>query len=266
MTEKEIRARYVKEAREYIGMKMGDDEHRFIVNTYNSTVPLPRNYRVTYTDSYCMTFVSAIAILCGLEDIFPIECGCGEAQRLCESMGIWNEDDAYIPEPGDLIMFDWRDGGKGDCIGWPRHVAIVDHVDMEDELICMINPNDAEGGVSELAIPLDGKTIRGFVKPDYALIADPPAPVVTGRVLTDLYMRTAPCRVAQKCNIEKQDGRGIRNVLYEGEEVEIIAEMGGWYQIRVTGRLYEWTPWCSGKYVEVIKDGGTERNDTDPDA
>lgn len=253
MTELEIRERYIEVANRYVGMEQYSVQHREILDAYNGYVPLPRGYKVTARDSYCMTFCSAIAIMTGMDDIFPIECGVGEAQKKAVSMGIWNEDDAYIPEPGDLVLFDWNDTGSGDNKGWPTHVAIVTGVDIDDELIHLINPNDSEHGVSEWSIPIDGKNIRGFIMPDYAALAEPDYPI--GTVTTELYLRVAPFKIAPKCKIELQDGRGIRNTLYKGEKVLIIGEYNGWYQIRCIGLKYVWEPWCSAKYVEK-KAGG----------
>lgn len=58
--------------------KESDDNHKEIIDMYNSHKPLARGYAVTYTDAWCATFVSAVAIKCSLTDILPIECGCGQ--------------------------------------------------------------------------------------------------------------------------------------------------------------------------------------------
>ena len=36
-----------------------------------------------------------------------------------QAMGIWQENDAYVPQIGDIIMYDWDDNGNGDNTGWP---------------------------------------------------------------------------------------------------------------------------------------------------
>lgn len=74
----ELRAKVVSTAEQYIGCKESDGSHRKIIDIYNSHLPLARNYKVTYTDAWCATFVSAISVLCGLTDIMPTECGCGD--------------------------------------------------------------------------------------------------------------------------------------------------------------------------------------------
>lgn len=53
-----------------------------IIDVYNAHRPLARGYKVKYTDAWCATFVSAVAIKCGLTSIIPTECGCGQMIEL----------------------------------------------------------------------------------------------------------------------------------------------------------------------------------------
>lgn len=85
MTEKELRQSYVNAAISYLGCKESDGSHKKIIDLYNSHKPLARNYAVKYTDSWCATFVSAMAIKTGLTDIIPTECGCGQMIQLSRS-------------------------------------------------------------------------------------------------------------------------------------------------------------------------------------
>ena len=114
MTEREIRNKVVAMAEAYVGCKESDGSHRKIIDGYNAHKPLARNYKVTYTDAWCATFVSFVAIKCGLTDIMFTECGCGAMINLYKTAGRWQENDAYIPEAGDIIMYDWDDNGAGD--------------------------------------------------------------------------------------------------------------------------------------------------------
>lgn len=250
MTEKGLREFYVECAKGFIGTVMGDDRHKEIVDTYNSINPLPRGYKLSYTDSYCMAFCSAVAVLCGMEAIFPVECGCGEAQAKAVSMGIWQEDDGYVPNIGDLVLFDWTDSGTGDCHGWPQHVAVVESVDEARQRITLVNPNSGlSHGVGESVILINGRNIRGYILPHYAALADPEGRI--GEAMTSLYVRTGPGIKYPPCNIELQDGLGVRNILYAGEKVCIIDELGGWYKIRCKGLRYTWEPWCSARWIKT---------------
>lgn len=73
MTEAQARATVVNTAIAWLGCKEADGSHRKIIDTYNSHTPLARGYKMKYTDAWCSTFVSAVAIKCGFTDIIPTE-------------------------------------------------------------------------------------------------------------------------------------------------------------------------------------------------
>ena len=99
MTESQLRKKVVKIAVSYLGCKEADGSHRKIIDLYNSHKPLARGYAVKYTDAWCSTFASAVAIAAGMTDIIPTECGCGKHIELFKKLGSWQEDDAYVPKP-----------------------------------------------------------------------------------------------------------------------------------------------------------------------
>ncbi|MQN00507.1 MAG: LysM peptidoglycan-binding domain-containing protein [bacterium LCO1.1] len=153
------------QARAWLGKKESDGSHREIIDVYNSHKPLARGYKVKYTDAWCATFVSAVSIKCGLTGIIPTECGCGQMIELFKKLGAWNENDAYIPKPGDIIFYDWQDSGSGDNTGWPDHVGIVEAVSRSAITVIEGNKSDA---VSRRTLQVDGKYIRGYGVPKYA--------------------------------------------------------------------------------------------------
>lgn len=155
----------IAKARTLIGLNEADGSHRTIINVYNAHKPLARGYSVKYTDAWCATFVSAVFIMCEAEDLIPLECGCQEMIELAKKQGIWIEDDSYIPSTSDIIMYDWQDSGKGDCTGYADHVGIVEAVN--DNVICVIEGNK-DDSVSRRYIPVNSKTIRGYIVPKYA--------------------------------------------------------------------------------------------------
>lgn len=165
MTEKELRAKVVRMAQTYLGCKESDGSHRKIIDGYNAHKPLARGYLVKYTDSWCATFVSFVAIKCGITDIMPTECGCGAMIELYKKLGCWQENDAYKPKKGDVIMYDWDDNGKGDCTGYPEHAGIVTAVSGNEMMIIEGNKSDS---VSYRKLQVDGKFIRGYCLPNYA--------------------------------------------------------------------------------------------------
>lgn len=169
MTEKQLRAEIVNQAKSWVGRKEADGTHRVIIDVYNSISPLPRGYRMTYSDPWCATFVSACAQVWGLTKIVFPECGCAPMIDLYKKAGRWMEDDSYRPNPGDVIFYDWQDTGYGDNMGASDHVGLVASVD--GNVINIIEGNCGDM-VQYTARQVDGKYIRGYGLPDYASMAD----------------------------------------------------------------------------------------------
>ena len=159
------RDQVIAQARAWLGKNEADGSHKEIIDVYNSHKPLARGYKVTYTDAWCATFVSAVSIKCGLTKLIPTECGCGQMIELFQKLGAWNENDAYVPKPGDVIFYDWQDSGSGDNTGWPDHVGIVEAV--SGSTITVIEGNKSDS-VSRRTLQVGGKYIRGYGVPKYA--------------------------------------------------------------------------------------------------
>ena len=110
---------------QYKGIAEGSEQHKAILKVFNDSVLCTR-YKMTVNDAWCATSVSAAFIASGLSNIFPcVECSCENMINLAISAGIWVENDAYVPDVGDVILYDWDDNGVGDCTGWSDHVGIV---------------------------------------------------------------------------------------------------------------------------------------------
>ncbi len=161
LTSTQARQRLVDKAAIYLGIDEGSREHKNIVDTYNAATS---GYNVTYTDSWCATFVSAMFIMCGYTAVTALECSCGRQVALWQEMGVWIENDAYVPKTGDIIYYCWSDMGKGDCTKWPNHVGIV--VSCEDGMITVIEGNYGDS-VGYRKIAVDARYIRGFASPNY---------------------------------------------------------------------------------------------------
>ena len=171
------RQQLVAAAVSYIGCKESDGSHKKIIDIYNAHKPLARGYAVKYTDAWCATFVSAMAIKCGLTAIIPTECGCEEMINLFKKLGIWQENDAYVPKPGDVIFYDWDDSGIGDNKGHADHVGIVEKVAVPSLTIIEGNFNNA---VARRSLQVNGRNIRGYGVPKYADSANGSAKLETG--------------------------------------------------------------------------------------
>lgn len=156
----------VKQAKAWIGKKESDGSHKEIIDIYNAHRPLARNYKVKYTDSWCATFVSAVAIKLGYTDIIPTECSCQKMIELMTKMGIWFENDDRTPKAGEIIFYDWEDktGTNGENAGWSDHVGIVEKV--SGGKITVIEGNYSNS-VKRRTIDVNGKYIRGYGVPAY---------------------------------------------------------------------------------------------------
>lgn len=161
--------KFIETLTDWEGSVRGDAVHKSIVDAYNSYLPHPRGYKLTYTDDYCAATVSAAAILCGLTDVIPIECSCGEQIRWYQSRGLWIEDDAHVPQVGEQVFYYWndkKDYALTDCTGAPNHTGIVTACDGKNFTVFEGN----KGSRHECAyriLPVNGRYIRGFGIPTY---------------------------------------------------------------------------------------------------
>ena len=157
-------SKVVEQAKAWLGLKESDGSHKQVIDIYNSQKPLPVGDKVKYTDAWCATFVSAIAVKLGYTDIIPCECGCQRMIELFKKQGIWVENDAHTPNPGDIIFYDWDDNGTGDNTGHSDHVGIVEKV--ASGKITVIEGNYSNS-VKRRTIAVNGKYIRGYGVPKY---------------------------------------------------------------------------------------------------
>lgn len=154
-------------ANTWLGRNEREGTHKEIIDIYNSFAPaIARNYRVKYTDSWCATFISALAIKLGYTGIIPLECSCYYMIEKAKKMGIWYEVDNYHPCNGDIIMYDWQDSGEGDNKGVPDHVGLVVSVNPKDMTFVVIEGNYSNA-VKCRTLEFNGKYIRGFIRPKY---------------------------------------------------------------------------------------------------
>lgn len=164
-TEASVRAKAVLLAESYIGCVRGDSRHKKIIDTFNTVQP--DGWPMNYTAAWCATFVSAIAIMQFGKDkaakLFPLSANCENIINGAKSRGIWVENDAFIPSPGDWIIYDWTDKGVGDARGYD-HVGLVKNVSGGKINVIEGNRNDK---CAYREIEIDGRYISGFVHPKY---------------------------------------------------------------------------------------------------
>jgi len=164
--EQQLRSQLVAEAKIWLGTVEGSSHHREIVEIYNTHEPLAQGYEVKTEDNWCAAFASAMAISCDLTDIIPTECGCERQVGLWQAIDRWEEDDTYLPLPGDYIYYAWNDSWQfGDCTGWSDHVGIV--VGTAGPFIKVIEGNK-DDQVAYRIIFRYHPEIRGYGLPDFA--------------------------------------------------------------------------------------------------
>lgn len=165
----------------YLGIREGSAEHQEILSAYNRLAGtpggLPRGHKAVKTDDWCAIFLAGLAHSMGLTDIYPMECSCGKIIEIAKKMGIWIEDDSYIPVPGDWVLFAWKGlEGQENTLA-PNHIGTIYYSDGDMMISVEGNKGDAVG---TRALAVGDKRIRGFVHPDYSqligkLIAPPAA-------------------------------------------------------------------------------------------
>lgn len=154
-------------AASWIGKNEADGSYGEIIDTYNSFLgDFPRGIRMQRSWPWCACTWSALAIRLGYTSIMPIEISCGYLIEEARKIGCWMENDGYVPKPGDAVLYDWDDSGKGDNNGWPDHVGTVEYVNIETGYFVVIEGNYSNA-VKRRTISINGRFIRGFITPEY---------------------------------------------------------------------------------------------------
>ncbi len=158
------RDKIVAAAVDLYGANEKDGTHKPIIDLYNSHTPLARGYEVKYDDAWCAAFGSAIAIQCGFTDIIPTECGCERQIEGFAALDAWEEDDHYLPLPGDYIFYHWGYTSLEDCNHWSEHVGIV--IGTWGNWIKVIEGNNRRA-VNYRWLLRGSRDIRGYGVPHY---------------------------------------------------------------------------------------------------
>lgn len=218
-----LRTKVIEQAKAWLGYSEASGKHKKIIDTYNAHAPLARGYKVTYTDAWCATFVSAVSIKLGYTDIIPTECGCQQMIELLKGIGAWNESDNYVPKPGDIVFYDWQDGGEGDNKGWADHVGYVEKVSGND--ITVIEGNYKKS-VTRRHIAVNAKRIRGYGVPKYDAEVEPKEDKLTvdgvwGKATTkraqEVFGTTVDGKVSNQNAKYKDSNPGLSSATFEWE-------------------------------------------------
>lgn len=154
----------LNKAKSYIGTVQGDAKHKAIIDKYNGVKPLPVGYAVKYTDDWCDTFITTLAIETGAVDIIGRECGVQRHINIFKKIGIWIEDGRITPRAGDIITFNWDQNYQGND-GFADHIGIVESV--SGGVITTIEGN-TDQACKRRTYNVGNGYIRGFARPKYA--------------------------------------------------------------------------------------------------
>ena len=148
------------------GKKESDGSFKSIIDIYNSTAPFPRSTKMLYSWEWCACTWSALAKKLGYTPIMPVEISCYYIIEEAKKMGCWQENDAYVPSPGDAVLYDWQDNGVGDNTGNPDHIGTVIEVYKSAGYMVVMEGNYSNS-VKKRTLSINGKFIRGFITPKY---------------------------------------------------------------------------------------------------
>ena len=146
------------------GVKYGSKAHHDIIDIYNKRVG-----GMNYYAAWCAATASAAAIKAGVADLYPLGISCGEIIKQAKRMGIWVEDDRFVPSVADWLIYDWDDG---------TDYASYDNREGHDHIGTVIavsgNAFVVEEGnmgrpshVGRRTVKVNGRYIRGFVHPKF---------------------------------------------------------------------------------------------------
>ena len=212
-----LASKVVNQAVKWLGRNEANGTHKAIIDIYNSHKPLARGYAVKYSDEWCATFVSAIAVKLGYTDIIPTECSCNKMIDLFKKLGRWKENENRKPKAGDIIFYDWQDSGYGDNRGSSDHVGIVEKVSGDTITIIEGNCNER---VARRTLKVNNRYIRGYAVPKYD--AEPKKEVVSKNETTTKKSITTVAKevIADKWGKGEERKKRLKNAGYDADKVQ----------------------------------------------
>ena len=161
------RKQMVDLALKYDGAAQGSARHRDLVDTFNKVKP--HGEVGNYKCPWCAITWTALGKKGGYTPKnFPMSYNCGTLISEAKKLGMWVENDAYVPEIGDGVIYNWNDNGKGDCKTGASHVGMVISVNKNKKTFKVLEGNkgtSAKCGIRTMSF--NGRYIRGFIHPKY---------------------------------------------------------------------------------------------------
>lgn len=226
----------------WIGLSRAKGTHKPIIDLYNSHKPLARGYKVTYSDAYCDTTVSAVFIKLGATDLIGgTECGVEEHIKLFKKAGIWKEDGTITPKVGDIVCYNWDDATQPND-GYADHIGVVASVNKSAKTFVVTEGNMNGGVVGQRTVKVGWGYIRGFARPKYAKAENTTSEATKPQESQNTSSQTASktytvksgdnlTKIANKYNTTVQvlvDLNGIKdkNLIYVGQVLKLPGTSG----------------------------------------
>ena len=184
--------------------------HEKVLEIYNSQEEYPRGYKLQAKDPWCAATVSAVFILNGYDALSEVSCIMMVDKAI--KRGLWVEADDYRPEPGDIIMYDWQDNGRGDDVGTPDHTGIVVKVSGDKITVREGNKNNSIGNRT---LDVNGRNIRGYIVPPYEEYSELAEPEKEPEDLPYVVGDTYTVSVHSALNVRKGPGKSNGLVGYK---------------------------------------------------
>ena len=171
MTENELRNKVAKIMNDWVGGVQGGVTHKSILKIWNAYA-VKHGLAMAYPSyAWCDITVSSAWIKAGIAQYVPISMSCGQSINIAKKMGIWTESDAYSKmKPGDACIYDWEDDGRGDDRTGHDHIGMV--VSVGSDTFTVVEGNAGYPSmVRRIQRRKNQRYIRGFITPNYAMIA-----------------------------------------------------------------------------------------------
>lgn len=247
--------------RSWLGFSEANGKFKQIIDLYNSVKPLPRGYKVQYSDEWCDTTVSAAGIKAGCSDLIGRECGCEEHIKIFNQMGIWIEDGTIVPKPGDIILYAWSKNTQPNN-NRAQHIGIVESV--SGGQITVIEGNKSEA-VARRVLSVGNGNIRGYARPKYesGTVSTPSTPSSGGNNNggTNLNREVAWTGVVNTAKLNVRTWAGTDNPQLQsypqiGQNTKVgvcdtVVDKDGdpWYYIKINGDKGEKYGFVSAAYI-----------------
>ncbi len=130
--------------------------HEEVVSSYNKIKPLPVGYLLKSSDDWCAAFVSVVFSYYNYTKI--AECSVPRMIGLASDYGLLH-DKTYIPQIGDIVVYDWDSVKDGD------HVGIV--INIDNMHLMTVREGNKAGSIGNRVLFSNDKVVSYYITPKF---------------------------------------------------------------------------------------------------